>query len=189
MYDNAEYANSRLLGTIVRTMQGRPVTIHSCEPVRDDDISVTYRSLSTERRGQCLLSELDLTPVPLGFANNSGMDCSYLARMPMRNDYRQGLRAHNYVSLWGPDKRYVETPVLSRLIQGNYFDLDGAMEVSFNSMKATPFSREFAVGECKGKSEAKLYYKWYGVVGDIINDRVNLYDKFDYLEESLEGAL
>lgn len=187
MYDNAEYANSRLQGTIVRLNNGRPITIMGLEDVRGGEIHVDYRTLSTNRQGSCELTDIDLTPVPLGWVNNPGNNASYLARMPMRHDWRQGLRVHNYTSLFGPDKRFVSNASLSRAIQGKHLDIDGAIEEASNTRKMIPFSRDFAVN--KSGKRVFLYFKWTGVVGDVVNDIVNLNEDFNHLQESLERDL
>lgn len=189
MYDNAEYAHSRLSGTIIRlTNRGTPITVTGCEN-GDEDIRVFYRTLSSSKRGQCNLNEVNLVPVSLGWVNDSSMDASYLARMPLRSDYRQGLRSHNYISLYGPEKRYVENVNLSRTIQNKFFNVDSAIEEATNVSKITAFSRDFSIGLSKNGMKKLLYFKWYGVVGDIVNDQISLSDEYSHLTETLEGVL
>lgn len=188
MYDNGQYANSRLAGTIIRLGNGRPVTVIECEGA-GEDIQVCYSYLSTGNRARGLyrLVEMDLTPVPLGWADHSRWDASYLVRIPKRNDWRQGLRLSNYSSVFGSDKREITASNLSKTILGNFLSFDDAVDEAVNNGKITPFSREFAVGY-RGK-EVELYFKWFGKVGDVRNTKFDLSDKFSHLQEVLEEAV
>ena len=188
MYDCSQYANSRLAGTIVRLNSGRPITIDNCESEGRSKISIHYHYLNTGRRGPgVMLTDVDLTPVSLGWADTSS-DAAYLCRMPKASDYRQGLRSSNYTSVFGADKRYVNHKNLSQTIIGSYPSLANCLDEAANSGRITALCRQFAIKPKKSSNNFHMYFKWFGVVGDIVNGRPSLGNNFDHLQETLEEA-
>lgn len=186
MYDSADYAASRLAGTIIQLPSGEPVTVSNCEG-RSAGILVHYNELiNTMKDGRIRLKELDLTPVPLGFANTQ-QGVAYLARIPKRSDYRQGLRNSNYMSVYGVNHRTVPTASLYKTITNKYMDFEPVLDEVTNIGTTTAFNREFALARVG--DDIKILYKWKGVVGDVVNGIPGLLGAYEYLQESLEEAV
>lgn len=86
-YDNKAYAANRLAGTFVR---------HKGKAVEVVDIGVMVSALELIS-GELVVfpyEELDINPVPLGYANVGGK-ALYVSRIPLRNDWKQGARFKN----------------------------------------------------------------------------------------------
>jgi len=185
LYDTAEYANQRLQETIVRH-NGFPCKVVHCANDRVDIITSHIVYLHNRKDKIVPFRELDLTPVPLGFANGV-YGVSYLARISLRKDWKQGLRSNTLRSLFGVDPRWIDDKSLSNTIMGKYPTFDKAMEEAVNSNMIVAFTRDFAVGP--GDNAYNLYYKYYGKVGTIVNNIPLLDDGKDYLIQVLEGAM
>lgn len=189
MYDkDYEYAHSRLVNTIVRNGK-HPVLVKA---VRGDG-SVITETIITERRRECALEDLDLSSPPLGYINTP-RGVQYIARKPMRRDWRQGLRSNNMVVLGG--RRSEVTPrMIYAAIRGVYPTLAEAMERSMIDGISVAFSREWAVLFDYDEKAMYLRYKWHGVAGVIDTDsqEVRLRDGdaylFTNLAESLQDAI
>lgn len=174
-----EYANSRLVETIVR-LGDEPVYVWGIHP----GMSVSY-SLLTEMdtNKQCKVEELNLKPVPLGYCNYNKYAC-YLTRMPMRRDWRQGLRRGNFTSLSGADANRIPYDALRQCILGDYPDFAGALEAA-KKIKSCAWHRHWAV-DCNGQVLHKGAIKPVGVVE---NGVIVLHSKYQYLKEALKESL
>jgi len=183
MYDNAEYANSRLMGTIVR--YGRePVTVDLCSDNKVlGNISVSFTFLKDNCKKVAALEELNLVPVSLGWAN-SPFGISYLARASLRKDWRQGLRDNTLRSLYGVDCRNIPLINLRDCIIEKYPTFSYALEEVTCFPNPIAFSRKFALAP-RG-DDIYLLYKYFGAVGDVVNGRIHLKDRFGFLIESLD---
>lgn len=94
-YKNENYANQRLVKTIVRYEQKAVIV----EGIVNGMALISY--LSNGKKDNVRYETLDLDPVPLGFINSGG-SVSYACRRPMRRDWRQGLRKDNLL-VFHPD--------------------------------------------------------------------------------------
>lgn len=178
MYGNDwEYANSRLEGTIVRLGE-EPVFVHRVGPEMKAEISTLeniYEPFIVNA------NELNLVPVPLGMCNFN-KDICYLSRVPLRRDWRQGLRRENFISSIG-DHGAIPPDVLAAVIKGTYPTFKEAMERIANGEGAVAWNRKWAI--TKG---GHLIYKKDAV--GINKDGVLLLNKeFQYLAEALEEAV
>ena len=184
MYDSSEYADSRLRDTIVR--QGdKPVKILSCF-TNEGKIWAELFTYPGGGRRTVPLDKLDLTPVPLGFSNTS-RGVAYLARIPKRLDYRQGLRFSNYTSLYGREHRSISKTSIANTIRGNYPSFKSCLDEVVNMERfSQAFSREFALLSERGS--VKIIAKWGLMVGDVINKEPLLKNGFEYLQETLDEA-
>ena len=125
------------------------------------------------------LTQLDLTSPPLGNIDVDGLTY-YVARVPKRNDWRQGLRPNNLMLVHRGRSynylfaalNYLNTPVYNIYPPYEY------------SLKAGgSFSRTFSLD--KGK---KLWYKCRQVVGKDVNGVPTLDEKYEWLKEALEDV-
>lgn len=183
--DNIDYARQRLHGTIVRH-EGVPVTVNEVGRGRGT-VLCAVKPLDRNLPSRTVpIGELDLTPVPLGFCNMTD-GLGYLARMPLRNDWRQGLRNNNYRSLWGSDARAASNAELHKCIVGEFPDIDEALDNVIMRGVGTAFHRDWAIGW--QDEQPVIAYKWFGIVGDIVNGRINLKEGKDHFQQPLDEAL
>lgn len=191
MYDEVEYAKTRLVDTVVRLNTGIPVRVMSMWEEDGESMCECFDLVE----GVAVvvdMSELDITPVPLGYCNN-GPNAQYLMRMPMRRDWKQGLRQNNLTT---PSGRPIEIPweVVAKTIINDYPTLDAAKKRLFDkplnpflnpgNVKRVAFSRNFSIDK-----SFNLEYKGTLNVGDIKNDNYKLLDEYLWVEDELKLAL
>lgn len=189
-YDEAEYASSRLKETIVRLKTGIPIQILSIRGVNE----VVYSNLATSDNGVCTLQDLNIDPVPLGYCNIKTY-CSYLVRMPMRQDWKQGLRSNSLRDVAG---RRVEVSYsyLVDTILGKFPSFKDAIDkmttksknpfnTSVTKPKSVAFNRDFCI-----KEEGLLEYKGVFVVGTYTKSGgYDLKERFGWVEDCLKLAM
>jgi hypothetical protein len=177
--EDYEYANSRLTETIVR-LKGEPVYIFKVGAGMKTEYC-TLEDMTTVKR--CQAGELDLKPVPLGYCNYNKQAC-YLSRIPMRRDWRQGLRRGNFASLSGVNADRIPYDVLRQCIVGDYPTFAGAVE-AVKKVKSMAWHRHWAVD-----SDLRILYKGSNVpVGMLENGEIVLNSKYQYLKEALKESL
>lgn len=169
-----EYANSRLIDTIVR-LESEPIHVNQ---VRRDG-KVEYYTLAD--RGEiktCDLEDLNLKPVPLGYCNYGKM-ATYLTRMPMRRDWRQGLRRENMTSISGMNSNKIPIHQLHHCIVGDFPTLAGALG-ALGKVSSIAWHRHWAVN-----TDNQVTYKGGVVVGSVKDGVVVLNESHQYLKEAL----
>lgn len=182
-----DYAQRNLVGTIVRRLEdGYPVKIHQVQG-NNRKMSVSAQPLDLEYIQVIPLSGLNLEPVKLGFCRSTSgkVGVSFIARTPLRHDWRQGLRANNIRILYGDDYRFCSNRELTKTIMGVYPSFEEALDSSVNNPGVIiPFGRAWAI-QTKGKEPvSRILYKWIGPVGDVIRGKVDFEDGYRYLLES-----
>ena len=174
-----EYANSRLSETIVRR-NGEPVYVYGVR----GGMSVQFASLENlDDVIECHIDELDLHPVPLGYCNYNKL-ASYLSRVPMRRDWRQGLRRGNFVSLSGIDANRIPYECLRQAILGDYPTFTAALE-AVKKMKSIAWHRHWSLDV----NMQVLYKGGVRPVGRVENGQVVLDSRYMYLTEALKESL
>ena len=176
--DNIEYAANRLEGTIVM-LEGEPIRVDSVL----DCGTVEFRYLNSGLSGECDLDDLDLVGQNnLGYVNINNT-AAHLVRVPMREDWRQGIRMAN-LSFSG-DEGFHDLPwkELRETILGIFPSFTKAKHmVTEEGYDKVAFSRHFAVD-----SDSNILYK-ERVVGKF-GFMVELADKFRYLYEHLNSVV
>lgn len=171
-----EYANSRLQGTIVRIGE-EPVFVHQIDHKCSAQVALLkdiYNDFQVD------MNELNLVPVPLGMCNFDNQ-VSYLSRIPMRRDWRQGLRRENFTSS-NINHALVPPEVLGQVIVGIYPTLKEALERMGKGL-STAFHRHWAI-----QKDKTLMYK-RDIVGLVNNGVLMLDREYQYLAEALEEVV
>jgi hypothetical protein len=180
--DNVEYARNRLNDTII-THQGKAVTVID---VNKQGAKKPLQIISTEiLTGNAIVDSIDnydLTPVKLGFVN-SNEAVGYLARKPLRHDWRQGLRAQQIVIPYSstPDF-FIDFQDVAKTIEGIFPTIEEIR--GMKGMRA--FSRDFCVDQ-----KNDIYYRAFGKIGNFIDKTRNflLDAKFFWVEERLKEVV
>jgi len=180
---NLVYARTRLIGTIV-TRKGKAINVMDIT----EDFTVVYITLSTGTQAHCPWEELDITPVKLGYLNYN-RNAHYIFRLPMRRDWKQGLRNTTMSTVKGKNIERIPGRYLAKLIEGSYPKLNKVLEhlCSEKSKVSTmAFSRNFAVNKYM-----ELLYKDKFTVGKLDNDNgtYELDPTFHWVVETLEEDL
>lgn len=183
--DDLEYASRRLNNTLVRLSNGNPFYVNRTYL---DDAAVMWHSgnnLATGEQQQVLHSDLDLEPVPLGFVNTSS-DMVYVARKPMRRDWKQGL-SHNSMVTYGrlrPDE--INMKLLVQPIMQQYPSFTRALSSLQGKKQSVAFSRDFGIS--KRGEELLLIYRQHRV-GVVINGEPVLDTGKIFLQQHLQEAV
>jgi hypothetical protein len=173
MYDDAEYARSRLLTTYVRYKQ----TVVKVLDI-NEDMTCDVQNLKTGRMMRTSVEKLNLKSMPLGYVNFN-RNCGYLSRIPKRHDWRQGIRAANVSSRELINKGLVNT--VYNIYPNFYAALE---EVSTGRCNTLAFSREFCINR-----EFSIFYKTMGLVGKVVDKKPVLHKNFFFLDEALQEAI
>jgi len=183
-YDNVEYAAKRLDGTLIRKNDGSPFVVIETFLTGNSVVCSGNNLLSGE--GEIVdLSALDLTPVPLGFANIEGK-MIFVCRKPMRRDWKQGLSPNNLV-LYGAEKRGFSFSSLVNTILNKFPTFEECLVyVNKTRNRSMAFSRDFGITSKDGGPY--LIYRKYSVGTVIDGIPVLSPDKF-FLEQHLSSAM
>lgn len=180
MYELARDANFYLGGSII-TLRGNPFLVEGV----DDGFIMSGEDLSTGEyiRESVNRSDVDLTPISLGYLNLGGK-AYYTSRKPKRS-WRQGLSRNNVRSdlHWEvlASKRAVP------MYKGEYPSFREALEGVLNGdiIASVAFHRH--MGLARSGEAALLIYK-RNLVGRIVDGELRLEDKYFYLKEAIQEA-
>jgi len=183
-------ADMRLHNCIIR-IENTPIFIDRVEK-RDSNFLLTYRVLGQTRPNIIFFEDpsINIEPVPLGFTLVRGETVNVL-RQPARM-YKIGLCSSNIIILGSGSDRLsisnvrsrhlLESDALAKTIQGHYLSCRQAIAALKDGGRMIPFSRDFAM-----RSDGRLIHRFTGVVGSTRqNQKLRLYDRYQYLKESLE---
>jgi hypothetical protein len=188
MWDNERDCNMQLSGTIVR--KGKfPVYVEEVRN-RGEGLTAEYRVLSSGRTGRCLVADLDIKPVPLGYVNTGGR-ALYTSRMPRRR-WKAGLDEGNIIARRNTGAKSGFNPRLAArstaaCIQGRYPSFLEARTRCQDEGGEVAFSRKFCVLS-REEGPLALYYKTKPV-GDVTREGdAQLRQEYTYLTQALEAA-
>lgn len=182
VYDDAEYANTRLAGTVVK-LKTNLIFVDRVS-VRGDVNVARYFPINMMggELMQCRLDEIDTTPINLGYVDLDH-GAMFITRAPMRQDWRQGLRLNNLRNSSGQQINIS----LDKLLQphtNRYPSLEVAATQARRVGVSRAFSRDFAVS-----AEGQLIHKGRAVCGQVDGGMPTLLPRFNFLAESLQESL
>lgn len=187
MFDDCDFANGRLSGTIIKLSDGTPIIVEQVRGGR-----VEYRTLSDYEYSECPFSpnHIDLSPLPLGYVNGTN-EAYYLCREPKRR-WKQGLDAPGVKRIL-EDKAYnfplfEFRPALIQAFQGKYATISKCIKLAKKG-KAQAFSQRYAL-RGYGGDKAQLEYMG-GVIGTFNYDteEFELEHEHKYLLEDIMEAI
>jgi hypothetical protein len=193
MFNNdSTYARSRISGTYMRHKKTSP----SLHYILDVDNSMRVSSSLFGTPWVSPIEDFSFSLGPLGFYNDLEFGAIHLRRLPLRGDWRQGLRCRQLVSLsadalktrdhaggysglgdrkFGSGLRYIADS-----IDGKFPSLSEALGAIEEEGRSVALSRNFAL-----TSNYRLVFNNY-VIGAIQeDDRLRLNNKFNFLRELL----
>lgn len=188
MYDDPQYAESRLAQTIVRKEDGDPVTVEGVFRNDDGEIICNVYDHRVKLFKHQPLNRLNLKPMPLGYIN-SGAFPSYLSRRPRRQDWRQGLRRANLSSgRFLLEVTSLPQIFLDNIIDGKYPKISTVLRrIRAEQVFGNAFSRSFAIVDGSYQREPLELHYQNRIVGTVSPDGVpTLTGNNTYLTERLE---
>lgn len=180
MYDTVGYARSRLEGTIIR-YGDEPIMVQGVRGV-GRTIYVIGTILSNNQTIDIPLKDCNLTPVPLGYIN-MGERAFYTMRMPMRRDWRQGLRFLNLIDVEGRQFNGAGYESLVNTIKGVYPSFTEAVEDTVDNISRA-FHRDFAI-----KNNGNILYKGLVDVAKWDRESGTFSITKEWVRESLDEAV
>lgn len=184
-YVNANYANKRLVGTIV-TVKNKAAHI-----IEYGLKNVTYTELLTNEPKTAPIKDMDITPVKLGYVNMPRGFVSYIMRTPKREDWKQGLRPSTMrlVTEKGFELYPEEIPynLLAKTIEGIFPKFKEVVKIIYQGEASSiAFNRSFAI-----QKDKTILYKGEYKIGEILNEKgvYRIFDGFEWSREELEEAI
>ena len=190
-YDNLEYAKGRLIGTVVR-VGGKAVHIDGLTKT-----TVVYTDFIEGKPGVGKVSDMDITPVPLGYCNTNclGWDTTtYLVRYPVRKDWRQGLRHATLKTICNRDKMtsdMIPWADVFRTINGEFPKFEEVINLiqKNRNIKSRAYCREFAV-----YNDLTIWYKEQYCIGIVTDPKgrdgfVEIKEEFEWVRDAFEASV
>lgn len=145
MYDTVEYARSRLNDTVIM-YQGNPFLVQTITR-REQGGKLVVVGMLIEREApmEVFLEDCDIKPVSLGYVNYN-KKAFYTMRMPMRRDWKQGLRYLNLIDVDGRQFNGVGYSVFVNTIKNHYPSFQNAVK-SLSNCRSMAFHRDFCIDE------------------------------------------
>jgi len=183
--DDLDYAIRRLNNTLVRKANGDPFYISR---TMWDGAGVMIHigtNLASGETETVAHKDIDLEPVPLGFVNTSA-DMVFVARKPMRRDWRQGLSHNSMVTYGRLNPQEINMRLLVQPILKQYPSFERALQALSGKKRSIAFSREF--GLCKHDDKITLQYRQHEV-GVVENKQPILAPNKTFLQQHLSEAM
>lgn len=194
MFNNdSEYAASRLTNSIMKAKDYdtgviKVLRIYTTSGARAFDKAVVIGYNKDFQETKLSPSQIEFSVGKLGYVNWFGRGTWYVTRMPIRRDYKQGLR-YNQLSFKGGDSALRESETetkgffkaLADCLFNKYPPFNTALDLVEDTGNTVAFSRHFAVSNKFSLAHrgAKV-----GIVTD--NGEMRLEKKFSFLEQELE---
>lgn len=182
--DDLDYASRRLNNTLVRTADGHPFFVLRTYHNENGEMFHDGEDMITNQRRTEKHKDINLEPVPLGFVNTSG-DMVFVARKPMRRDWRQGLCHNNMITYGRVRAEDINLKLLVQPIMKQYPSFAKAI-AALAKKSSVAFSRDF--GLSKEADKITLCYRQYRV-GEVINGVPVLDANKAFLQQHLQEAI
>lgn len=187
-YDTVEYASTRLIETII-THENIPILVTGVGGI-DEKIELNAYELSDEDNTvkSYYLDDCDLNPVKLGYVNFK-KGTHYLTRVPMRKDWRQGLRMNTILTAQGDKPAMIPYHVIANTIMGKFPSFKECLErlnqSKLKGVQSIAFCRNFSI------SKEELTWKGLFSVGSVNmeNGNIHINDESSWVREDLDENL
>jgi hypothetical protein len=192
MFNNdAKYAASRIVNTYLPLKENNElVYIANLICAKDNSLDKST-IIGYDRKGRMevnlSINDFKFSVGKLGYVNSEYEGASYLVRIPLRRDYKQGLRANQLglqrntsLSSISSDWLTDNSAKISDCLAGKYNTVDNIIELVEEVDHDIAFSKNFAISE-----KYNLLYKGFTVGKVTKDDKLKLDFKFNFLEQEL----
>lgn len=149
MYDDVDYARTRLNETIVMSTDGKAAYIHNLY-VEDNIMSAQCSLVDGGDTKMIKLDDLTLRGFKLGYLNRNGK-AIYIMRVPKRRDWRQGLRNNNVVGFVKQRRCNISNQTIMEALEATYPSLDKAISMLQEGWSSVALSRQYAIESYRGR--------------------------------------
>jgi hypothetical protein len=189
MFNNeASYARSRIVASFMRGKDQLYQIIDISSKTDKLDEATIYALTSDGQKVALKSSSLEFTLGKLGYVNEpfTGI-AQFLSRIPLRRDFRQGLRACQLVTCRNgsansvPDKWLASnSKAVYKCLVNDYPKISRAIELVDEYDGDIAFSKNFAIGR-----NYSLLYRGFSIGKLTKDDKLKLDNKFNFVEEEL----
>ena len=188
-YTNVAYAQSRLVGTVVR-VKGKAAYIDQITAKR-----ISYTDWVTGGAEEAKIEDMDITPVPLGYCNTMKVT-PYLVRYPVRQDWKQGLRHKTLKTICNHDIKVTSEMIpwadVFKTINGEFPKFEEVLKIIHDNrgvVRSMAYSRDFAI-----YSDKTVWYKEQFAIGtvediDATDGIVSIKEEFEWVREAFEASV
>lgn len=188
-YTNVAYAQSRLVGTIVR-VKGKAAYIDQITAKR-----ISYTDWVTGGAEEAKIEDMDITPVPLGYCNTMKVT-PYLVRYPVRQDWKQGLRHKTLKTICNHDIKVTSEMIpwadVFKTINGEFPKFEEVLKIIHDNrgvVRSMAYSRDFAI-----YSDKTVWYKEQFAIGtvediDTTDGIVSIKEEFEWVRDAFEASV
>ena len=188
-YTNVAYAQSRLVGTIVR-VKGKAAYIDQITAKR-----ISYTDWVTGGAEEAKIEDMDITPVPLGYCNTMKVT-PYLVRYPVRQDWKQGLRHKTLKTICNHDIKVTSEMIpwadVFKTINGEFPKFEEVLKIIHDNrgvVRSMAYSRDFAI-----YSDKTVWYKEQFAIGtvediDATDGIVSIKEEFEWVRDAFEASV
>lgn len=148
MYDDVDYARTRLNETIVMDKEGKASYVHNLY-VEDGIMSAQCSVLGGDSK-MVKLEDLTLRGFKLGYLNKNGK-ALYLLRVPKRRDWRQGLRTNNVIGYISKRRCDVASTTIMEALEATYPSVKEASKMLLEGWTSVAISRHYAIERVRNK--------------------------------------
>lgn len=182
MYGNLDYARQKLENTVV--MYGDKAVLVNEVFGDDDDILMTGSDLRGDEV-EGAIEKFNTHSLPLGYANTK-QGCIYLFRIPMRQDWRQGLRSRNTKFKIDIDCPMLDTPtdLIMEALETKYPTFEEALELTKDGGKVA-FSPSYCLENING--EVNIYFREFRPIGKVVDGEVVVDEGVKFFGEIVRG--
>lgn len=175
VYEDCEYARSRLNDTIVMHKRSPVRVVNVCHDMKAKVCSQLNIKAKPYFVG---CEELNILNMSLGFLNERGV-ASFLARRTLRHDWRQGLRPNNVSST----NIGVSYKTISKALLHRYPTFDESLLSVVDKSTSCAWCEDFAI-----KSDMSIVWR-YDVVGKFTDGYIKLNNKFVFLTNAIKESI
>lgn len=192
MFNNdAKYAASRITNTYLPLKKNNDLVyianiIYPKSNLLSESVIIGYQR-DGERESKFKIEDFKFSVGKLGYVNSKYEGASYLVRMPLRRDYKQGLRSNQLglqrntgVSNVSADWLSTNIDKVSSCLAEKYESLNKVIELLEEVDHDIAFSKNFAISE-----KYNLLYKGLTVGKLTKDDKLKLDFNFNFLEQEL----
>lgn len=188
-YTNVAYAQSRLVGTVVR-VKGKAAYIDQITAKR-----ISYIDWVTGGAEEAKIEDMDITPVPLGYCNTMKVT-PYLVRYPVRQDWKQGLRHKTLKTICNHDIKVISEMIpwadVFKTINGEFPKFEEVLKIIHDNkgdIRSMAYSRDFAI-----YADKTVWYKEQFAIGtvediDATDGIVSIKEEFEWVRDAFEASV
>lgn len=162
-----------------RVLDGEGTTLKNKSPVSP----ILVRDLKSKNLSVVCVGDITPSLPELGYVNHRGV-ASYIARLPKRRDWRQGIRYSNLVSYCGLPMEDIPYSAIADTLTNTYPTFERCIQsfAKSKTLRSIAWHRDWSVDK-----DGVVFHESIPV-GALLEGRVSLSKEFLYLQEALDES-